>query len=152
MNRVGISNGTGNRNEFLNIKVGNGNWNFQFVFAPQNPYFNTFEPFQVIDTTPISNPLGQRNRTKTGQVNPDPPLVGPFVATFVGCFVGSPRLKTRKSAPRGCSHGGSRGRTRGATGGPMRSWVNFRFRLLCVSPTTSSGINLVLQKRGLRQH
>ena len=34
---------------------------------------------------------------KTGQVNPDRPLVGPSVDTFVGCFVGafvgSPRIK-----------------------------------------------------------
>ena len=32
-----------------------------------------------------------KNRTgETGQVNPDPPLVGHSVDTFVGCFVGSP--------------------------------------------------------------
>ena len=36
---------------------------------------------------------------KTGQVNPDRPLVGPSVDTFVGCFVGSPRrAENRKSA------------------------------------------------------
>ena len=34
---------------------------------------------------------GQRTeQVKTGQVNPDHPLVGPSVDTFVGCFVGSP--------------------------------------------------------------
>ena len=34
---------------------------------------------------------GQRTeQVKTGQVNPDRPLVGPSVDTFVGCFVGSP--------------------------------------------------------------
>ena len=29
-------------------------------------------------------------QVKTGQVNPDRPLVGPSVDTFVACFVGSP--------------------------------------------------------------
>ena len=34
---------------------------------------------------------GERTeQVKTGQVNPDRPLVGPSVDTFVGCFVGSP--------------------------------------------------------------
>ena len=34
---------------------------------------------------------GQRTeQVKTGQVNPDRPLVGPSVDAFVGCFVGSP--------------------------------------------------------------
>ena len=50
--------------------------------------------------------LGGRRteQVKTGQVNPDRPLVGPsvntFVGRFVGAFVGSPRraLKTGKSS------------------------------------------------------
>ena len=33
---------------------------------------------------------GQTEQVKTGQVNPDRPLVGPCVDTFMGCFVGSP--------------------------------------------------------------
>ena len=65
---------------------------------------------------------GQRTeQVKTGQVNPDRPLVGPSVDTFVGCFVGSPRrAENRKIGPRGRSRGGSRGGTRGATRGPTR--------------------------------
>ena len=60
---------------------------------------------------------GQRTeQVKTGQVNPDRPLVGPSVGTFVGCFMGSPRRAENKEiGPRGCSRGGSRGRTRGPT-------------------------------------
>ena len=39
----------------------------------------------------IRSIYGQRTeQVKTGQVNPDRPLVGPSVDTFVGCFVGSP--------------------------------------------------------------
>ena len=65
---------------------------------------------------------GQRTeQVKTGQLNPDRPLVGPSVDTFVGCFVGSARgAEDREISPRGCSRGGSRGRTCGATCGPTR--------------------------------
>ena len=83
----------------------------------------------------------EQGPVKTGQVNPDRPLVGPSVDTFVGCFVGSPsRAENREISPRGCS----RGQTRGATHGPTRgatqnylahSWVKFRFRLFCASST-----------------
>ena len=77
--------------------------------------------------------VGQRTeQVKTGQVNPDRPLVGPSVDTFVGCFVGSPwRAENREIS----SRGGSRGRTRGATRGPTRG-SRFAFacsvRRLCV--------------------
>ena len=55
--------------------------------------------------------VGQRTeQVKTGQVNPDRPLVGPSVDTFVGCFVGSPRrAENREISPRGCSRGPTRG-------------------------------------------
>ena len=47
--------------------------------------------------------LGRKKQVKTGQVNPDCPLVGPSVDTFVGCFVrafvGSPgKAEIGKSA------------------------------------------------------
>ena len=71
---------------------------------------------------------GQRTeQVKTGQVNPDRPLVGPSVDTFVGSFVGSPRrAENRELSPRGCSRRGARGPTRGATHGPTRG-SNFAF-------------------------
>ena len=79
---------------------------------------------------------------KTGQVNPDRPLVGPSVDTFVGCFVGVPEgPKTGKSAPRGCSRGGSRGATRGPTRGPTRvptRGSNFAFACSVLSPSFAS--------------
>ena len=71
----------------------------------------------------------QTEQVKTGQVNPDRPLVGPsvntFVGRFVGGFVGSPRrAENREIKPRGScrgrSRGRSRGRTRGSTRGPTR--------------------------------
>ena len=63
----------------------------------------------------VKRPFSDGQRTeqvKTGQVNPDRPLVGPSVDTFVGCFVGSPRrAENREISPRGCSRGATRGAT-----------------------------------------
>ena len=109
--------------------------------------------------------FGQRTeQVKTGQVNPDRPLVGPSVDTFMGCFVGSLwRAENREISPRGCSRGSSRGRTRGATRGPTRGATRgptrgsrFAFacsvRGPCLAPTTRSGHHSFFSFHGRMVH
>ena len=89
---------------------------------------------------------------KTGQVNPDRPLVGPSVDTFVGCFVASPRRAENKEiSPCGCSRGGSRGGargpTRGATGGSTCG-SNFAFACSVCRPSIQS-LCLTTRRKGI---
>ena len=74
--------------------------------------------------------IGQRTeQVKTGQLNPDRPLVGPSVDTFVG----SPRRAEKQGNQPSwvLSWAGSWGHS--WTHSWAHSWVKFRFRLLCAS-------------------
>ena len=60
--------------------------------------FRMWSPQPSIAVSPLADftlsPNTRRTeQVKTGQVNPDRPLVGPSVNTFAGAFVGSPRSR-----------------------------------------------------------
>ena len=109
---------------------------------------------------------GQRTeQVKTGQVNPDRPLVGPSVDTFVGGFMGRPwRAENRESALVGALVGplvgGLVGPSRERRRRRAEKWsskrVFWRVRFLSVPLRFSSVLNANLKgaekKRTLRKH